>query len=215
MPAVKSVRKTISRKPSRDELRVKIAKDVIAQLESRKYKASCGTWACNRKFGTLGEFEDKRWLIQEEGKAGGDIPPLCDYVNKSKTCSVCALGGIFLSILRVATDCSRVTKPTVDPEGVIFYDLDVSPLAKFFSKSQLRMIEFCFEGGEGYHYIHDEFSEEVAIRYFSSTRSANERMKKIMKNIVRNKGKFIPEQDLSDSDMEKIRAKQDQMNRFW
>jgi len=107
----------------------------------------------------------------------------------------------------------------------IFKDLNVSPIGKYFSIKQLALIEACFEGlhthlygdltpksslySRTFHYnLGDRSSgpddsaysgddKLIAYSYVIRYKNAAERMTAIMNNIIRNKGTFIPDQDIT------------------
>lgn len=146
------------KKMTKAERRVAIAKDVIAQLKTKRFKATRGT--------VLGGISDK--IIE------GDYltAQLCDVLPKFKKCHVCARGAIFISAVE---RFNNYTGEDFDADWV-----DGASL-RYFTKSQLDMIECAFEGW-------GQFFGDAKIRG-----GAEDRMCSIMKNIIANEGTFRPE----------------------
>jgi hypothetical protein len=155
------------------EKRVQIAKDVIAQLDAGKLRAKRMRWVAEPIIGAPDE---------EVRDALGD-----------STCHACALGAAFVCAVRRADKLTIRDAfgwdPLVDGEGnahlSVGGQLVFDYLKRFFSVDQLSMIETAFEGGKG----EAEHSDEAA-RWASGIRSAETRMRLVMKNIIANKGAF-------------------------
>lgn len=168
------------------EKRVQIARDVLAQLASKRLVAEEGVWLS----GINKDLFDKKDLQND--------PELKTILAKVKQCQGCALGGMFMCAVEQA-DALKLSKL----EGVKEYkeyganaykhlDSDISEddafsyMKKFFTKSQLEMIECAFERGEGARY------SEKAINFVLEIDNPGTRMQLIMENIVANKGTFTP-----------------------
>jgi len=191
----------VAKKPSTNtsaQMRVIIAKDILAQIESRRYCPAEGSWiAGSNMIGDLDCYIEDR-LNENKNYSKIDIR---GYVNKVKKCSVCALGAIFMS------QVSKFGGVTFDgnftPTSAffnVFEDLDCSPLKKYFSVSQLELIEACFEGLAGAHSgdVAKSSDRVSAQAYYTCYKNATKRMITIMNNIIRNKGTFVPSQDLTE-----------------
>lgn len=177
------------------EKRVEIAKDVLKQIKAKKYKPECGVWFQDSNGVGLNEFID--WSKSKVLDAKKDI------VDKLEgTCSVCALGSLFVS----AIDKYNHTKLDTSlfcADNEVFTSIDGNnPLNKWFTTRQLLLIENTFEYGLGawspdavlnkneldYWYETVEFAiGKYNYKYPSSTN----RLKAIMNNIIRNKGTFV------------------------
>lgn len=99
-----------------------------------------------------------------------------------KGCEVCALGGMFISYIGLKNNVT-----------VQDLELDIGmreSLQEAFSSEQLHLIEGSFEGWC------DDNSESVV--FYEKFENDKKRLKKIMENIVRNNGKFIPKQDIAE-----------------
>jgi hypothetical protein len=176
---------------SKSEIRVMIAKDVLAQLKSKAYCAKQGCWVEDKK---IGGFDDY-CMEQFGGKQNVKAVSASEYVSKLKACKVCALGSIFVSQIRIGDDFKLSDTQTAYD---VFEWLEKSPLKRYFSVDQLELLEACFEGLKGmYGESMYGANELLANAYASQFPQDKDRLTAIMKNIVRNNGQFIPEQDLT------------------
>ena len=184
---------TAFKKATKAEKRVMIAKDVLAQIKAKRYIPESGTWV------------DANWNI----RGGIDEIHETDSVQKLfadrtiETCSVCALGGLFMSCTNLnnntcVSDINYGGEGTEIGERIEEGDTLSNGLNKIFSKKQLQLIEVYFETGDGwfgedgYTGVHiGEDSRHVA--YFNDAYPDDEdRLVEIMKNIVANDGTFVP-----------------------
>lgn len=137
-------------KLSPSEKRVSIARDVLAQLESGKLKPQSGAWL---------EGKGRSELFSAKMLAGD--PEVQSILSKTKECTGCALGGLFLSAVCKAdklklselecvgeADYNSSELELVE-DGTISENDSFSYLERFFSKEQLNLIEFTFECGHG------------------------------------------------------------------
>ncbi len=194
-PAKTKKSTAVAEKPSTKtpaQMRVIIAKDVLAQIASRRYRPAEGSWVANSNVGDLDLYIEDR-LAEDEKLCKVDAS---EYVNKVKKCSVCALGAIFMSQV---SNFGGVTFIDGRYAYDVFEDLDRSPLKKYFSVNQLKLIEACFEGLDGIYadYIGKSSDRISAQTYYICHNDATKRMIAIMNNIIRNKGTFVPSQDLT------------------
>jgi hypothetical protein len=177
------------------EKRVAIARDVLAQLSSKKLVASRGTWLIGSGGGALYDVKD----IKKNAE-------LQSILAKQEQCQGCALGGMFMCAVRQADklkldELNNVKEfnfnleLTSYPEDVELDEYDqiemddaFKYLKRFFPKAQLEMIETAFEQGGGACHSDDEATKNFAY----DVQDANDRMRLIMENIVLHKGKFVP-----------------------
>lgn len=197
----KKVRKDneIFKKASKAEKRVMIAKDVLAALKAKRLMPGVG----NYYPGILNRLADagastsgfvERSFLQEP-------------TRMPMGCRVCAKGAIFTAKL------DRLNGVKVKDE---FELNDPTPaLLGLFSERQLYLIEVAYEGYEGMYVSmvqrrerkHEadtwkagEYQEvREALKFAREWSRENDtygtkemRLKEIMKNIIRNKGKFVP-----------------------
>ena len=163
------------------EKRIAIAKDVIAQLDADKYIAEAGQYCC---------FRDMDVEMSDDIKKKFDEEWICD---------VCALGGLLVSLTHFnnkytfqdldAISCKEITSPFKE-------------LAEYFTLSQLFLIEAAFEGWTDFStgvahsmdykptpeelYLVEEHADAWEDNYYN-----DDRLRKIMKNIIQNGGEFV------------------------
>ena len=196
-------------KPSltKKQMRIAIAKDVIAQLEAKKIIATPGSWTDDPKLGSLDDFADiqlnKSTLDEKVVKINA-----CDYVNKLNKCQVCALGSLFVSSVSLYNGVSWNLRPDFDDSLMhnTFENIDESPLLKYFSREQLALIESTFENNEGALYPSSDSEAVLSRAFYGKYRNDKDRLIGIMKNIINNDGTFDPRKDLSVDDVIEVAA---------
>ena len=191
--------KTKKKRLTKIQMRVAIAKDVIAQINSKKLIPETGVWIYDPKLGSIDDHIDNLIdkAMEDEKNDTCRFEPFNarDFTKKVNKCKVCALGSIFVSAVNLYDD---VELKDGEEAASVFETLDLSPLSKYFSPTSLAFIECCFEGEDSAHWCDIDGKESaIAIAYHRSFRLSKERLIAIMKNIVRNKGEFIAEQDLT------------------
>lgn len=193
------VRRSILNIPSERKMmtnkqkRIAIAKDVLLRMRYRNIRK--GTYI-------EGDFETKK-DIKDKTKADTVIKDL------EKACDVCALGSCFLSHIRLFDKIELGEIGTVGEKEIFdgeVYPAEVDiyvngsfvrePLLNYFSEFQLDMIESAFEKyNASIHYDPSKDNEDKiqeAIRFGFLFDSDENRLRAIMKNIVKNDGEFIP-----------------------
>jgi hypothetical protein len=166
------------------EKRVQIARDVLAQLFSKRLKAEPGVW--------LSGLKEKNLFTKTDVRKD---PELKEILSKTKQCEGCALGGMFMCAVERADhlklsqlDAVKELKDnqTTYLDAHISEDDAFSYMRKFFSQDQLDMIESAFEQGTGACHHYD------AVEFIEGDVDPQTRMRLIMENIVANKGAFRP-----------------------
>lgn len=162
-------------KMSPSEKRVQIARDVLAQLAAKRLIATPGTWLAGRGESDL--------FTHEESDNDQELQKV---LAKTKQCTGCALGGMFMCAVERADklkiqDLSSEALSTRQMQTDDVFDY----MKKFFSREQLEQIESAFEQGEGFAQTYD------ASDWLEDVEEPSERMRLIMENIVANKGKFV------------------------
>lgn len=154
--------------------RVQIARDVLAQLASKRLVATPGTWLSGKNESDLLKSTD----FEKDTE-------LQKVIGKTKQCTGCALGGMFMCAVERANKL-KVGELSDDAQqsGNIEYDDVFKYMERFFSIDQLHDIESAFERGEG------ATSSEEGSEWLKEEEDASERMRLIMENIVVNKGRF-------------------------
>jgi len=159
---------------TREEKRVAIAKDVLAQIKAKRFEARCGIY------------------VSGKAEPGSTKEPFAAAPKEIKKCNVCALGSLFMAK-------GDLVPNTLDRleiyDGFIGSERPAEQLGAYFSQDQLDLIESAFEGAD---YSHDgtSYREIVVDRFYgweASQEDQNELLKCIMANIVRNRGTFVIE----------------------
>jgi hypothetical protein len=96
-----------------------------------------------------------------------------DKLRPSVQCNVCALGAMFCTLTARVKDLSIKLHASSSPASTLF---------KYFSPTQVDLIESAFEGWGDYDHSFSSYNEV----------NSNDRLAMIMQNIVDNKGTFIP-----------------------
>lgn len=201
---VKKAAKTF-KEMTKSEKRVAIARDVLLQLRTNKYVPKLGVWVSSE--------ED---LIRP-----GDENKQLQEVLKGKVCQVCAVGSVFVSAVRLFNrlKCKdAVERFRLNSNGTIYgvvnevgFDEAEVYLDRFFSDHQIVLMEIAFEKGNGRYcfsassfeyalrsggydetYLRARYHRYCALKFGLQYKSNTDRMKAIMKNIIRNKGEFRP-----------------------
>ncbi len=148
--------------------RVKLAKDVIAQVEAEKYQSEFA-----------GYCDVENWLDYEHNRSMKEV-----LTRDKPVCTVCAIGALVTSFIRFNNKCSVGD----------YYNLAKSSihekLSKYFSRDQLWLMEDCFE-----QQLSDPYGQsEVLFNFYKDYPLRNNaRLVAIMENIIANKGTFVLE----------------------
>lgn len=198
---------------------VKVAKDVIAQLNSGAIQGQCGIYVGDEVQtaleDTVDTFSEKaldklQKMAEEEFGAGVNID--ADYFNLESVevdlrkvvreavkphsgCQVCGIGSIFVSKVRMA-DNTKVTVMTSEIDETLCPGSDIfdSQLFQVFSPAQLDMIESAFEMHECTNYGTDYADPKIvrSVLFGQRYNDDSDRLQAIMENIIENKGTFKP-----------------------
>ena len=167
---------------NKSEMRVALAKDVLDQLEKGKILASGCCYLLP--------------AYSEEGEASGEASEdlsLRTVLQKQSACGVCAVGSLFLEYARRG----KARQEDLDKEAneADFHDT----LLKIFSSRQLFLIETAYEASANVSPLSDAGIPKTLVRRAEScyhNRERPDRLRLIMKNIVRNGGHFkVPQRD--------------------
>lgn len=171
---------------SKSEKKVIVAKDVLKHIKSKKYRANAGQYFLN---------------INLEGGVL-DSDGIKENIKKIKRCDVCAMGACLLSATSYLNKLTFHDLPHATDNTSDSWEL----LIKIFSAKELTLIENCFEGENGDSgfgikrvgaYLGGAIPDNAIYRqYYVEFTDDQKRLTAIMKNIIRNKGKFIPKQDI-------------------
>ena len=150
------------------ETRVRIARDVIAQIKAGRFVAMV-----NRYF-----------RCEVDGYADTDVKT----ATAGKQCHVCALGSLFASTI---DRFNSLELPAIKLRLGTGRDETEAYLSKYFSPKQLDIIEAAYEG-EKFGYAATWEEARSAIQNFAHYTDNTHRMVAIMRNIIRNGGTFKP-----------------------
>lgn len=164
--------------------RVAVAKDVIRQINNGFY---------NPKTGTYFRPDDFKGDIEAENAVKLDVA-LTEIGNRGGHCTVCGIGGCFVSLARlgdkIKTEAAfgELVEAGDEPSDYFMK----RKLRKIFSSTQLSMIECAFEMYDGHGDAHYQKRELAADWGNELNLDSRNRLIAIMKNIIKNKGEFIP-----------------------
>lgn len=172
-------------KLSRNEQRVAIAKDVLKQIKAQSYIPSYGKYL-DAPLGKHPEPFTFSASLEEPINLQNIIPTRC---------SVCAIGALFVSMVRVGnnvssdagsiyTDYGRKNKKVVHLSPTVLFNT----LSDYFSFDELRAMESLFEGWESRVVIPQK--NAAAYRKVANSTPAA-RLKFIMQHIMDNDGMFF------------------------
>lgn len=194
---------------------VAVAKDVLKQLKAKTLKAKHRMYVDIKKLGNKkipvnmenDKLYDRRLSMQ-----------LKDVFKNIKSCEVCAKGAIFVAAV------SRYNKEKIYPDAKDVSNKRLSEIVRWdscmnglddkdiiddlFEKKDWDTIELYFEGEDVNTIGFDKIDIVRSEIFFKSHKNAKERMVAIMKNLIKNKGRFVPtnielDQDLYVSRLEK------------
>lgn len=199
------------RKRTRAEIRVLIAKDALEGIRLGRLDPTSGTYfeAAIGPGACAVQFEE----LKDDAK-------LSDAMSTFPTCQVCALGATFAAtVARFKPNTVRFSSDGVSSDGVaVSVDDDdvIRPLLrKYFSATQLGLMETAFEGSQaylhseldpkgersgegGYSTEQDYLSPEeyelatTAVLWGEQFEGDSDRLRAIFKNVVKNGGEFKP-----------------------
>jgi hypothetical protein len=161
-----------------------VARDVIQQIEAKRFIAEQGTYLSVTGLKAINLFEK----AHEENDDDALETPLDSVLAKAESCHVCGIGSLFVAAVERGDACTLG-----DMSGHNDDDYLREYLGDFFSDQQLFLIEAAFEG----HTVNDapdgvkSWDTSNATNYVRGIHNENERLLAIMRNIVKN-GEFDP-----------------------
>lgn len=183
------IRNKIFETASKTEKRILIAKDIMAQIKSKKFKAVCGIYT-----------ETSDACVKAEDLDSTSLQVGLEVSNV--ICECCAKGAIVLSKIRFANEVDIYKNIERNPT---IYN-DPAKIKDIFSIKQLDLMESAFEVEDYKRLANEEINERLtrlttlvfskkqikAIKFGSKFKNANDRLIAIMENVIKNKGAFIP-----------------------
>lgn len=172
------------KKMTKAQMRVAIAKDVIEHVKAKKIVATQGVF-CKPVRG-------HGYLCQtfNGDEIGKDLRAILPTV--AKQCDVCAKGALFYAHVMRFNNVKT-------PEWIRNKEV-CAPLAKYFAGSQLKIIDRYFETSDVI--MGQKRRTEDAIEYQRKYPVASNRLIAIMRNIIKNKGTFLPTAKPRTAEME-------------
>jgi hypothetical protein len=164
--------------------RVAIARDVIEQLDAKKYIAEEGSYVVPHNFGKKHLAGNRYFPESAKNKSLKEY--FCD--SKKKACQVCAKGSLFLSYVSKVNDFKVGQNMWLDDRDTDAY----KKLSEVFSSPQLELIEGVFENYQNRTNIDlNQFYRQNDLNYFEDD-YADKCLRVICKNIIKNRGTFKP-----------------------
>jgi len=189
-------------------LAVKIARDVLEQLRLNRFKAKQGSYCLITRGSEFRHYVDQ----YSDPKERRESFKTAFKTDETLRCDVCALGALFTSFVHINNvfTVGQVVQPKF---GRMFGALEGA-----FTVRELMLMEYVFEEGERgilegkvLNPSYDEFEEDTARfrgQVFTFTRkellramnygqrysgedSSDQRLRLIMLNVIRNKGRFV------------------------
>ena len=175
----KKPNKTPRKRVTKAQQRVAIARDVLAQLKAGRLVGNSGSF-----IGTDLPYAPPQTQVQE-------------VLKKVPRCDVCAVGSLFLCAVEkfdaLKMEDLEAFLEAFGDSGVPVVERDVIPyLQRYFSEAQLRLIEIAFERGEGAYEPKSSREEKASHFGCHDGVTHDEDIKKIMRNIIKNDGTFVP-----------------------
>jgi hypothetical protein len=161
------------KKASKPEKKILIAKDVLANIKSKKYQP-----------------ERRNYVNYISDNYNGDDDVQKNF-DKIENCECCALGACLISSTKYQN------KLTFDDLKYARSHTDNSwkQLEKIFTPREMAIMEYCFEGDGGSKVAEDTFSYVLDTNtiqkcegFYYQHNSPNERLTAICNNIIKNKG---------------------------
>lgn len=153
-----------------NQKRVAIALDVIKQVQTRRLVATRGTYVALTVPSPV-QAEDQ----------------VCD-LTAGRKCAVCGIGALFIATVERADKLTAADLVGSWATGQRILNLDGDDcrryLSRFFLPETTRLIESYFEGWS--------WPEEQCIQWHGL--DPDDRLIRLMRNIVRNRGRFVPSQ---------------------
>lgn len=162
-------RNTAYTKATPAKRRVMIARDALAQLKNKTYRAKPGIWC-------------EVYVDGMEADGYKPLQPLLLSTDEEVSCQCCGVGSLFLSYVRLNNKAQY-------HHGWSFWDIAEKT---GWPEANLNLIEIAFEVGRGRNQWLTGENEHEARYFGKKYTNPTERLEAILKNIVTNKGTFKP-----------------------
>jgi hypothetical protein len=170
----------MKKKLTKAQMRVAVARDVIKRIRARSIKPTSGLYLNTSFHLDISRNDVSKQIIEQ-------LP---------KKCEACAIGGMFLSSLRLYNKykpnkylLTGNANDTLGPVSTLISSVSMreDQLKKYFTDKQLGLIENVFETT---HNINHQRINVFLEKHNKSSRAVL--LIAIMKNIIKNKGTFKP-----------------------
>lgn len=170
------------------EKRVAIAKDCIARIELGQFTAQRGRF-CNIDADNDGFLADGFHLRKTKTS-------IKKTLNDNRIrCRVCAKGSMFMSYIGRVNDMGFDKMSSGGTHNLEYHNPPMTKLLEIFSKNQLDLMEYAFEGTGDYLWMSSIFTQrnrKQCKSFYKRYENSNERLIAICENIIKNKGTFKP-----------------------
>lgn len=179
-------------KMSLTEKRIAIAKDVIERIRIGQFFPEQGIF-CEMGGLSLPSNLNRVGLGFDKENKPIFITEVCDIVNANKTCSVCAKGGLFMSLIGYVDNFKIDDLHYGARSSVDLKNKEMKTLSRIFSPKQLSMIETAFEGTTySWNLILSDDERRKCGDLYDLYDEDDSRLIGICENIINNKGVFKP-----------------------
>jgi hypothetical protein len=195
---------------TKNERRVAIARDVLFQIRAEKINPESGVWLesddpllLDVKVPIAAHKEPWQRTVKEEKQVKevrAEVMPTQIRDHDLAPCNACALGAMFYSYIQKENHV-KVADLLDEPGSPLLVGSYYSfreKLLKVFTEDQMALIENAFEQGQGGLMDHEgkgrqwELTRLAAEIFGQRYYKDDERLKQIMRNIIRNDGQFVP-----------------------
>ena len=181
--------------------RILVAKDVIAQLKAKKFKATKGTYVAIKDQALSDAVEES------------STEQLHERFKTIKQCAVCARGAMFMSTVRLGNQfqLNQMDTEWNGPIATVEAGEVDERLKSVFASDQQYLIEAAFEGRDINSQLYEVMTYDdngsslkanifedmynlilaKAKIFYKRYKKSDNRMIAIMKNVIKNKGKFV------------------------
>lgn len=170
------------------ERRIAIAKDILKQIKAQNYNIRQGMWLEIDPTQSPGVEENSN--ILQAALLGGKKTIVT--TARPANCTCCAVGAACASAIRLFNRDSLEGNVS-DGFEMKDYQQGMSILSKYFTESQVDLLEAAFEQRtDSHHQTADGYSLAKASEFGWEIDDDTERLVAICKNIIKNKGTFKP-----------------------
>ena len=179
-------------KLSKSKKVVEVAKDVLVLIKMPEIEVEISTGYLRFPSWAMTELNAYGKPLKAFWRSIVNLQPLDESQDKP-VCQVCGIGSMLLAYVD-KVNAFALYETTTNETGTIRTDL-VTKLMEITTQEQLDLIEIAFETKSSYiiaSTIVSSYKRDAAIKFGDRYKTPTTRLRKIMKNIIRNKGVFKP-----------------------